>query len=1382
MFIKNKGIYFRSSILALILLFQVSIAFTQNTAPVASLDVDTADQDTTLAVVAPGLLANDTDAEGDALTIIRFTIDGITFFNAGSTANLAEGAITINADGSYTFIPTAGYEGPVPNILYEVSDGTDVTLGTFLLTVETAGDLMEIQSVSSCNQGYTADGSYKIRYNISIRNISIARDYHPNSLITNIDLRDNLENVFGVGCMTLIDNIAVDTTSPEDFVQNPYPEDWSLTSLNANFQGLTSPTIFNANAITNNVLYPRQTILIEFCVIVNPFCNGRPNPTPSGSGITFDNTVAVTSSSGNSSFTFDDVTDYHTTETTVAANLFIEDLLGTISAPNVEPDGTYDFTNTVIITNDGTTTANNVNYNMGLGRFYNNGVTFATLTITQVSGPAVNINPLFNGDTESLMLTNGNSLNAGETIILAIKFVVNPLPTSDTRMFFSQMTESMTLGAADSFDGFDETTAANKRIFSYVTWSDGLGNHTDRYYSAADATEIPSSNNQCTCVTLGMLLQYNFNLENTKASTITNTAPNGVVENEEITFQLSITNKSALLQVENLQLIDDLTSICGGNIILVNAPTILSSTATTNPTLNAGFNGVGDTNIFDGVSGILEPNQNIVIELKVVFQDDCIGDNIAKFKASDPLGNNTGEADSNLEPVSVFSDTDNDGITNINDIDDDNDGIIDTAEYNGLDPLIDADNDGIPNYRDTDFGADTNGDGIVDLFDFDLDGVPNHFDLDSDNDGITDIVEGGGIDVNNDGRVPINADGTLVLDADGDGLTDDAIVDTTGDGNADQAVDVDVVGGVLMPLPNSDGTGNSDYLDIDSDDDGIVDIIEAQTSAGYNAPNAVDANGLIFANGLIPIDTEGDNTPDYLDLDTDDDGIIDAIEGWDYTNDGVAETIIQNVDSDNDGLDNAYDTDDTQINSTNGQVPNDFPNIDNADTAELDWRELEAIVAHIENVEIIEGGDLVFTISLVKYRDNAILNAINTDVIINIFTVDGTTTTTQYEIATAPFDYTEIPNTPTTITIPAGNTTFTVTIPTFDDNIHELDEFLTLNGNITSNNTINNDTNGIGKIIDNDNPPTITMNDSRAVEGNDLVHTITISHPSSTPITIDITTVEGTAISPEDYTAFSNTLTIDGTVDPNNANLTATFNITTIIDGLNEVDEEYLDVNGIVTSNNVGAEDLNKEGVIEDLEPPPNVTIDNVTVVEGEILQFTVSIDIFHFENISLNIFTSNVTAREPLDYLEQITQVTIPPYSTSVTVNVITNDDNLTEDIETLNLNGLVTTLNTVNINPVGIGTILDNDTPNLFSPNDDGISDEFEVLSLYAYPKFKMQIFDRWGSQVFDYENNERTQPIWWNGKWKNNPVPEGVYYYTIDYNDGKSKPKSGFIQLIR
>jgi hypothetical protein len=121
---------------------------------------------------------------------------------------------------------------------------------------------------------------------------------------------------------------------------------------------------------------------------------------------------------------------------------------------------------------------------------------------------------------------------------------------------------------------------------------------------------------------------------------------------------------------------------------------ITASTATENPVLNSGFDGQDDINIFDGNSGILDPesddnlpDQSITIQFTVVFSEDCSGNNIAYFSATDPAEFSSATVESNSVELNLFTDTDNDGIYNTIDIDDDNDGIPDTVEYEGIDPL-----------------------------------------------------------------------------------------------------------------------------------------------------------------------------------------------------------------------------------------------------------------------------------------------------------------------------------------------------------------------------------------------------------------------------------------------------------------------------------------------------------------------------------------------------------------------------------------------------------------------------------------------------------------------------------------------------------------------
>ncbi|WP_222983623.1 Ig-like domain-containing protein [Flagellimonas meishanensis] len=142
------------------------------------------------------------------------------------------------------------------------------------------------------------------------------------------------------------------------------------------------------------------------------------------------------------------------------------------------------------------------------------------------------------------------------------------------------------------------------------------------------------------------------------------------------------------------------------------------------------------------------------------------------------------------------------------------------------------------------------------------------------------------------------------LDTDNDGIVD-AFEDLNSDGDDDPDTNP----------TDTDGDGIPDYLDIDSDNDGLPDNIEAQDALSYIPPSGVDANdnGLddAYENGgnvgLIPLDTDGDGIPDYVDEDSDDDNVPDAIEGNDFDQDGIPDVVFIGSDKDNDGLDDAFE-------------------------------------------------------------------------------------------------------------------------------------------------------------------------------------------------------------------------------------------------------------------------------------------------------------------------------------------------------------------------------------------------------------------------------------------------------------------------------------------
>ena len=109
-----------------------------NDAPVGSVDANTGAEDTS---IAGNVLTNDTDIENNTLAVTQFTVAGdATTYTAGTTASLAAGTITVNANGSYVFTPSAHFNGNVPVLTYTVTDGSLTTTSTLTLTVTAVND------------------------------------------------------------------------------------------------------------------------------------------------------------------------------------------------------------------------------------------------------------------------------------------------------------------------------------------------------------------------------------------------------------------------------------------------------------------------------------------------------------------------------------------------------------------------------------------------------------------------------------------------------------------------------------------------------------------------------------------------------------------------------------------------------------------------------------------------------------------------------------------------------------------------------------------------------------------------------------------------------------------------------------------------------------------------------------------------------------------------------------------------------------------------------------------------------------------------------------------------------------------------------------------
>lgn len=85
-----------------------------------------------------------------------------------------------------------------------------------------------------------------------------------------------------------------------------------------------------------------------------------------------------------------------------------------------------------------------------------------------------------------------------------------------------------------------------------------------------------------------------------------------------------------------------------------------------------------------------------------------------------------------------------------------------------------------------------------------------------------------------------------------------------------------------------------------------------------------------------------------------------------------------------------------------------------------------------------------------------------------------------------------------------------------------------------------------------------------------------------------------------------------------------------------------------------------------------------------------------------------------------------------------------------------------------------------NNFSPNNDNINDEWIIHGSQLYSEYLVQVYNRWGQKVFEAKSDF----VSWDGKFLGAPVPDGTYYYIIEFSDkyfGK-QIKNGSITLLR
>ena len=286
---------------------------------------------------------------------------------------------------------------------------------------------------------------------------------------------------------------------------------------------------------------------------------------------------------------------------------------------------------------------------------------------------------------------------------------------------------------------------------------------------------------------------------------------------------------------------------------------------------------------------------------------------------------------------------------------------------------------------------------------------------------------------------------------------------------------------------------------------------------------------------------------------------------------------------------------------------------------------------------VVEGETAMFTVTLSAETDEAVT--------VQYMTEDGSATAGEdYEAASG------------MATIAAGDTEAMVSVTTIDDTEEEEaePETFTLTLSDPSNAVLGDMSSAQGTITDNESP-SLSVADASAVEGEDVEFTVTLSKSSGVDqeFSYGISIEADDTATPDDFVDFvggSGTLTIAADATE------ATVSVETRDDNSVEEDETFtLTVGGATAQGTIIDNDL------------PSLSVADASAVEGENVEFTVTLSVATDEAVTVKYATSiedDDTATQA-DFTATSGTVTIASGATEATVSVATVDDAEEEAVE---------------------------------------------------------------------------------------------------------------------
>lgn len=87
--------------------------------------------------------------------------------------------------------------------------------------------------------------------------------------------------------------------------------------------------------------------------------------------------------------------------------------------------------------------------------------------------------------------------------------------------------------------------------------------------------------------------------------------------------------------------------------------------------------------------------------------------------------------------------------------------------------------------------------------------------------------------------------------------------------------------------------------------------------------------------------------------------------------------------------------------------------------------------------------------------------------------------------------------------------------------------------------------------------------------------------------------------------------------------------------------------------------------------------------------------------------------------------------------------------------------------------------DIPSGFTPNEDGTNDLWELGNVAFYPNTIVEVYNRWGDQLYYSEGYDNP----WDGTYNGKPLPIGTYYFVINVNEPEfPEPLTGPVTIMR